>query len=66
MMRGVNATVVGLLGAALYNPVWANSIKAPGISASRSSASSFSSRGALPLIVVVVSALGGIAVTYAT
>ena len=29
MMRGVNAAVVGLLGAALYNPVWASSVKAP-------------------------------------
>ena len=30
MMRGVNAAVVGLLGAALYNPVWTSSIKTPG------------------------------------
>jgi chromate transporter len=29
MMRGVNAAVVGLLGAALYNPVWTSSVKAP-------------------------------------
>jgi chromate transporter len=27
VMRGVNAAVVGLLGAALYNPVWTTSIK---------------------------------------
>jgi chromate transporter len=26
-MRGVNAAVVGLLGAALYNPVWTSSMK---------------------------------------
>jgi chromate transporter len=26
-MRGVNAAVVGLLGAALYNPVWTSSVK---------------------------------------
>ncbi len=26
VMRGVNAAVVGLLGAALYNPVWTNSV----------------------------------------
>jgi chromate transporter len=26
MMRGVNAAVVGLLGAALYNPVWTSSV----------------------------------------
>ncbi len=30
MMRGVNAAVVGLLGAALYSPVWTSSVKAPG------------------------------------
>ena len=29
-MRGVNAAVVGLLGAALYNPVWTSSVKTPG------------------------------------
>lgn len=30
MMRGVNAAVVGLLGAALYNPVWTSSVESPG------------------------------------
>jgi chromate transporter len=30
MMRGVNAAVVGLLGAALYNPVWTSAVNAPG------------------------------------
>jgi chromate transporter len=30
MMRGVNAAVVGLLGAALYNPVWTSSVKDAG------------------------------------
>src|SRR6201987_3587843 len=29
-MRGVNAAVVGLLGAALYDPVWTSSVKTPG------------------------------------
>src|SRR5580698_5646118 len=29
MMRGVNAAVVGLLGAALYNPLWVTSVKMP-------------------------------------
>lgn len=29
IMRGVNAAVVGLLGAALYNPVWTTSVKTP-------------------------------------
>jgi chromate transporter len=26
-MRGINAAVVGLLGAALYNPLWIGSVK---------------------------------------
>jgi chromate transporter len=29
MMRGVNAAVVGILGAALYNPVWASTVQGP-------------------------------------
>ena len=29
MMRGVNAAVVGLLGAALYNPVWTSTVHGP-------------------------------------
>jgi chromate transporter len=29
VMRGVNAAVVGLLGAALYNPVWTSSVHGP-------------------------------------
>jgi len=36
IMRGVNAAVVGLLGAALYTPVWTSSVRTPGISASLS------------------------------
>jgi len=30
VMRGVNAAVVGLLGAALYSPVWTSAVKVPG------------------------------------
>ncbi len=62
IMRGVNAAVVGLLGAALYNPVWTSSVKGPGdfgialvgfvlLTAWRTP----------PLVVVAISALGGIA-----
>jgi len=29
VMRGVNAAVVGLLGAALYNPIWTSAVKTP-------------------------------------
>ena len=45
-MRGVNAAVVGLLGAALYNPVWTSSVKTPGISELPLSALSCSASGA--------------------
>ena len=38
-MRGVNAAVVGLLGAALYDPIWTSSVKPRRISGWRSSAS---------------------------
>jgi chromate transporter len=30
LMRGINAAVVGLLGAALYNPLWTSSVKSSG------------------------------------
>jgi chromate transporter len=67
MMRGVNAAVVGLLGAALYNPVWTSSVRAPGdfgvvvvgfvlLIVWR----------APPLVVVIISALGGIALAQVT
>ncbi len=61
-MRGVNAAVVGLLGAALYNPVWTTSVK---------SSADFAvalvcfvllvAWRAPPLVVVLVSACAGIA-----
>ena len=65
-MRGVNAAVVGLLGAALYNPVWTSSVRTSGdfgivlvgfviLTVWR----------APPLLVVIVSALGGIALAQA-
>jgi chromate transporter len=67
MLRGVNAAVVGLLGAALYNPVWTSSVHSPpdfGIALV----------GFLllivwrvpPLAVVVLSAIGGVALARVT
>jgi chromate transporter len=61
-MRGVNAAVVGILGAALYNPVFTSAVKTPAdfaialigfvlLTAWRSP----------PLLVVIVSACGGMA-----
>jgi len=64
---GVNAAVVGLLGAALYNPVWTTSV---------TSAGSFAialvgfvlliAWEAPPLLVVAVSAIGGVVLSIAT
>jgi len=66
VMRGVNAAVVGLLAAALYNPLWTSSVRTPGdfglalvgfvlLSAWRTP----------PLLVVIISALGAIALALA-
>ena len=62
MMRGVNAAVVGLLGAALYNPVWTSSVKTPGdFGIALVGFVLLTVWRAPPLVVVVISALGGIA-----
>lgn len=60
-MRGVNAAVVGLLGAALYNPVWVTSVKAPGDFAIALVGFVLLTVWRVPpLIVVAVSAAGGV------
>jgi chromate transporter len=65
-MRGVNAAVVGLLGAALYNPVWTSSVKTPGdFGIALLGVVLLTAWRAPPLLVVVVSALGGIALALA-
>ncbi len=66
MMRGVNAAVVGLLGAALYNPVWTSSVNSPGdFGIALVGFVLLTVWRAPPLLVVVVSALGGIALALA-
>src|SRR5262249_24779926 len=61
MMRGVNAAVVGLLGAALYNPVWTSSVHAPGDFAVTLVGVVLLTAWRLPPIaVVIVSAVGGV------
>ena len=61
MMRGVNAAVVGLLGAALYNPVWISSVQAPGdFAVALVVFVLLMVWRAPPLVVVVVSAIGGV------
>ncbi|HEY2534852.1 MAG TPA: chromate efflux transporter [Xanthobacteraceae bacterium] len=62
IMRGVNATVVGLLGAALYNPLWTTAVKAPGdFGIALLGFVLLIAYQAPPLVVVCVSALGGMA-----
>jgi chromate transporter len=61
-MRGVNAAVVGLLGAALYTPLWTSAVKGPGDFALALVGFILLTVWRLPpLIVVIVSALGGVA-----
>jgi chromate transporter len=65
IIRGINAAVVGLLGAALYNPLWISSVRSGSdfaialvgfvlLTAWRTS----------PLIVVVLGAFGGMLLSY--
>ncbi len=61
IMRGVNAAVVGLLGAALYNPVWSTSVKTSGdFGVALLGFVLLIAWRAPPLIVVAISAAGGI------
>ena len=61
VMRGVNAAVVGLLSAALYNPVWTSSVKTSGdFGIALLGFVLLTVWRAPPLVVVIVSALGGI------
>ena len=65
-MRGVNAAVVGLLGAALYNPVWTSSVKSPGdFGIALVGFVLLTVWRTPPLVVVAVSAIGGIALAMA-
>jgi chromate transporter len=66
IMRGVNAAVVGLLGAALYNPVWTGSVNTPGdFAIALVGFVLLTVWRAPPLLVVVISAMGGITLALA-
>lgn len=66
VMRGVNAAVVGLLGAALYAPVWTSSVRsAPDFGLALAGFVLLTAWRAPPLLVVVLGALGGIALAQA-
>jgi chromate transporter len=62
VMRGVNAAVVGLLGAALYSLLWVNSVRSPGdFALALTGFVLLIVWRAPPLLVVILGALGGIA-----
>ncbi|TWC07097.1 chromate transporter [Bradyrhizobium macuxiense] len=62
MMRGVNASVVGILGAALYNPVWTSSVQRPlDVGIALAGFVLLAAWRAPPLVVVVLSAGAGVA-----
>jgi chromate transporter len=61
-MQGVNAAVVGLLGAALYNPVWTSAVATRfDFAIATAGFVLLNSWRAPPLLVVVVCALAGVA-----
>jgi chromate transporter len=65
-MRGVNAAVVGILGAALYDPVWTTSVKGPkDLAIALVGFVLLVAWRSPPLVVVLVSAIGGIALALA-
>ncbi len=66
VMRGVNAAVVGLLGAALYSPVWTSSVKTPGdFAVALVGFVLLTVWHAPPLLVVLLSAAGGVGLALA-
>jgi chromate transporter len=65
IMRGVNAAVVGLLGAALYNPLWISSVNSSGDFALALAGFVLLSVWRVPpLLVVILGALGGLVLSY--
>ncbi len=66
-MRGINAAVVGLLGATLYNPLWTSSVKSSGdFAVAFVGFVLLTMWRAPPLLVVALGALGGMALVQAT
>ena len=65
MMRGVNAAVVGLLGAALYQPVWTSAVRTHGdFGIALAGFVLLTAWRAPPFLVVALSALGGIGLAH--
>jgi chromate transporter len=62
--RGINAAVVGLLGAALYNPVWTSSVhNAADVSVAIAGFVLLTALRAPSIVVVVIGALAGVLMT---
>ena len=60
VMRGINAAVVGLLGAALYSPIWTSAVQGPqDFAVALVGFILLAAWKAPPVVVVAVSALGG-------
>jgi chromate transporter len=60
-MRGINAAVVGVLGAALYHPIWTSSVRtAADFGLALLGFVLLTVWRAAPLLIVVISALGGL------
>jgi chromate transporter len=67
MMRGVNAAVVGLLAAALYNPVWTSAVNTPGdFGLALVGFVLLTVWQTPPLVVVAITALGGVGLALAS
>jgi chromate transporter len=66
-MRGINAAVVGLLGAALYNPLWSSSVRTSGdLGVALVGFVLLTVWRAPPLLVVSIGALAGMALAVAS
>ncbi len=64
-MRGINAAVVGVLGAALYNPVWTSSVvRASDVAAALVGFALLTFLRVPPLLVVLMGALAGIGLAH--
>jgi len=65
VMHGVNAAVVGLLGAALYNPIWTSSVKTMGdIGAALIGFVLLTVWRAPPILIVILGAAAGVVLTW--
>jgi chromate transporter len=64
VMRGINAAVVGLLGAALYDPLWTSSVhSAADVSVALVGFVLLTALQARPIVVVIIGALAGVAMS---